>query len=111
VPRLVILNFTRQSTAGSQEVSELEVGECPPPKLKTLMAGPLEVPELNVRERPPSMLRNIESTTEVVEDVDGGPPWGVLSVCLAVATIEVEDVNGRPLGGSGGRSDSSHHRR
>jgi hypothetical protein len=34
-------------------------------------------------------------TTEA-EDVDGGPPWGVLAAGLAAATTEVEDVDGGP---------------
>jgi hypothetical protein len=39
------------------------------------------------------------------------PPWGVLSVFLAVDTIEVEeDINGGPLGGAVGISGSGYHR-
>jgi hypothetical protein len=39
------------------------------------------------------------STIEVEEDVNGGPPYGVLSVGLAASTIEVEeDVDGGPPG-------------
>jgi hypothetical protein len=38
------------------------------------------------------------SGTTKVEDVDGGPPWGVLAACSAAATTKVEDVNGGPLG-------------
>jgi hypothetical protein len=49
------------------------------------------------------------ATTEVEEDVEGGP-LGVLSVYPAAATTEVEDVDGGPLGGAGGMSDSGHHR-
>jgi hypothetical protein len=52
------------------------------------------VPELEVRERPPSMLRI----------VDGRPPRGV-----GDGGLEVGDVNGGPLGGADGRSDSGHH--
>jgi hypothetical protein len=75
-PRLVILNFL----LGSQR------------------QAPGDVPELKVQKRPPLMLRNIEATTEV-EDVDGGPPWGVLAAGPAAATTEVEDVDGGPPGG------------
>jgi hypothetical protein len=71
------------------------------------------------------------ATTEVVEDVNGGPPWGCcwrvwqqppqkllktsmappggVPVCPAAATIEVvEDVDGGPGGATSG-SDSGHH--
>jgi hypothetical protein len=40
-------------------------------------------------------------TTEV-EDVDGGPPGGVLAGFLAMATTEVGDTDGGPPGGGGG---------
>jgi hypothetical protein len=48
------------------------------------------------------------ATTEV-EDVNGAP-LGVLPACPTMATTEVEDVDGGPPGGAGGRSDSGHHR-
>jgi hypothetical protein len=37
-------------------------------------------------------------------------PLGVLSVGPTADTTEVEDVDGDPLGGAGGMSDSNHHR-
>jgi hypothetical protein len=50
------------------------------------------------------------ATTEVVEDVDGGPP-GVLPADLAAATTEVKvDVDSGLPGGAIGGSGSSHHR-
>jgi hypothetical protein len=36
-------------------------------------------------------------------------PLGVLLGFLAAATTEVGDVDGGPLKGAGGRSDSGHH--
>jgi hypothetical protein len=36
-------------------------------------------------------------------------PLGVLAANLAAATTEIGDVDGRPSGGAGGRSDSGHH--
>jgi hypothetical protein len=36
-------------------------------------------------------------------------PLGVLAVGLAVATTDVEDVDGGALGVAGGRSGSGHH--
>jgi hypothetical protein len=51
----------------------------------------------------------IAATTEV-EDITGGPPLGVLVACLTAATTKVEDVEGAPLVGTGGMSDSDHHR-
>jgi hypothetical protein len=38
-----------------------------------------------------------------------GAPWGVAGGPTAVTT-DVEDVDGGPPGGAGGRSDSGHHR-
>jgi hypothetical protein len=53
----------------------------------------------------------VVATTEVEEDVNGGPLGGMLPVGLAVATIKVEeDVDGGPPGGAVGGSGSSHHR-
>jgi hypothetical protein len=37
-------------------------------------------------------------------------PLGVLAAGLAVATTEVEDVDGGPPGGAGGRFDSGQNR-
>jgi hypothetical protein len=37
-------------------------------------------------------------------------PLGVLPACPTAVTTEVEDVDGRPLGGAIGRSGSGHHR-
>jgi hypothetical protein len=50
-------------------------------------------------------------TTEVEEDIDGGPlGGGVLPMGLAVATTEVvEDIYGGPVGGVAGGSGIDHH--
>jgi hypothetical protein len=50
--------------------------------------------ELEVWERPPSMLRSI----------DGGP-----SVGAGAGGLKVGDVDGGPLGGADGKTDSDHH--
>jgi hypothetical protein len=52
------------------------------------------------------------STTAVVEDIDGAPPEGVLSVGPAASTTEVEDDidGGLPGGGTVGWTNSVHHR-
>jgi hypothetical protein len=49
------------------------------------------------------------AVTTKVEDVDGGPPEGVLSACPVAATTEVGDVDGGPPRSVGGRSGNSHH--
>jgi hypothetical protein len=63
------------------------------------MACSREVLELEVWDSPPSTLRNVDDD-----------PREVPSVFSAVATTEVEDVNGGPPRGAVGRSDSGHHR-
>jgi hypothetical protein len=50
------------------------------------------------------------STTEVGDDIDGGPLWALLVVLTASTTDFEDDVDGRPLGGTTGGSDSVHHR-
>jgi hypothetical protein len=52
----------------------------------------------------------LAAATIEIEDVDGGAPGGMLAACPTAATTEVEDVNGGPLEGAGGRSGSGHHR-
>jgi hypothetical protein len=55
---------------------------------------PRKVPELEVQKLKTSM----------------AGPLGVLVAGMAAATTEVEDVDGGPPGGAGGRSGSGHHR-
>jgi hypothetical protein len=76
------------------------------------------VPKLEVRERPPSTLRNVLTVgpREVPElEVQKLEAWmvgplGVLPTCPTAVTTEVEDVNGGPPEGAGGRAGSTHHR-
>jgi hypothetical protein len=107
-PRLVILNFTQQSTVSPHEVPELEVGERPPSMLRNVDGGPpggagargQGAPTINakkhqrwapgrcwrqVRQRPPPKLKTLMVG-----------PLGVLAACSAAGTTEVEDVDGRP---------------
>jgi hypothetical protein len=49
------------------------------------------------------------ATTEVEEDVNGGP-LGVLPASPAAATTKIEeDIDGGPLGVASGGSGSGHH--
>jgi hypothetical protein len=49
------------------------------------------------------------ATTDV-EDIDGGPSWGVLVAGPTAATTEARDVDGAPLGAAVKISGSDHHR-
>jgi hypothetical protein len=53
--------------------------------VKTLTAGPREVPELEVREHPPS-----------TQNVDSGPPRGVIAEGLRAPTINVKTPMAAP---------------
>jgi hypothetical protein len=65
----------------------LEIGERPPPMLKTLMVGPLG----GDAEDPGAPIT-------YVEDVDGGPPLGGDAGDLGMPTTYVEDIDGGPPG-------------
>jgi hypothetical protein len=49
------------------------------------------------------------ASTEVEEDIDGGPPGGALSVSPAVATTKAKDINAGPLGDAASGSGSAYH--
>jgi hypothetical protein len=65
-----------------------QVRQWPSPKLKTSMADPLGV-----------LVVSLAVATTEVEDVDGGPRWGVLAAGPGAPTSKVEDVDGGPHAG------------
>jgi hypothetical protein len=82
------------ATTEDEDVDGGPPGECwrdfwqrPPPKLQTSMAEPLGV-----------LTGFLAAATTKVVGRRWRAPWGVLPVGPAVATTEVEDVNGAPWG-------------
>jgi hypothetical protein len=123
--------FTWQSSAGPREVLELEVGERPPSTLRNIDGGggPLRGEDVDdgppkgcwrqVRQRPPPKLktsmgaprgcwRQIRQRPPLKLKTSTMGPHRVLVTGPTAATTKVEDVDGGPPGGAGGRSDNGH---